>query len=93
MGRNHRYGSDVQDATLARINRPGPDSLHRAETGDDYRQAPDPIPVRAWVRFGQEPARVDALAIGWTSRAVSITFAHDGGSWRAWVWASAVERR
>lgn len=86
-------GTDVTDHTLDRLHAPGPTSLFRAETGDRVNEAQDPIPVRAWVRFGAEPVRVDARAVAWTLTAVRILFEHRTGQWDAWVWASAVQRR
>lgn len=93
MGSNQRYGTDVTDHTLARLHAPGPTSLFREETGDQVTEAPAPVPVRAWVRFGVEPVRVDARAVAWTPTAVRILFEYRTGRWDAWVWASAVQRR
>jgi len=93
MGSNRRYGSDVSDSTLERLNSQGPTSLYREETGDVVTAAPVPVPVQAWVRFGAEPIRVPAEAIAWTPRAVRVRFSYRTGDWDVWVWASAVERR
>lgn len=54
----------------------------------------DPKPrrrVKAWVRFGDVPVRVDAIASRWTADAVGIVFTVDGREHRCWVWSSAVE--
>ena len=54
----------------------------------------DPQPcrrVKAWVRFGDTPVRVDAVAARWTARAVGIEFAVKGVTHRCWVWEGAVE--
>lgn len=51
---------------------------------------PRPKRVRAWVRFGSKPVRVDAVAQRWTSEAVGIVFSIRETEYRAWVWASAV---
>jgi len=56
-------------------------------------RSPVPVPVRAWVRYGVVPLKVDADAIAWTSKAVAVVWAAPAGQHRAWVWASAVERR
>jgi hypothetical protein len=55
-------------------------------------RTPVPLPVRAWVRYGAVPLRVEARAVAWTSRAVAIEWDGPAGPHRAWVWASAVER-
>ncbi|WP_197535499.1 hypothetical protein [Microbacterium testaceum] len=54
---------------------------------------PQPKPVRAWVRFGATPLRVDAEACRWTSRAVGIRFTVGQEQLQAWVWNSAVSER
>lgn len=53
---------------------------------------PQPEKVKAWVRFGDTPVLVDALAERWTPRAMGIRFQVAGKDVRTWVWASAVER-
>lgn len=95
MGSNRRYGTDVTDASLAKfMASPAPVSLTREECGEAVTQAPSPVEVRAWVRFGDTPSLVDARAIAWTKRAVCIEWrSAPGAGYRAWVWASAVERR
>jgi hypothetical protein len=93
MGSNRRYGSDVRAETLARfMSAAEPVSLTREECGDAVTQGREPIAVRAWVRFGDSPAQVDARAIAWTKRAVCIEWRGKAAVHRAWVWASAVER-
>lgn len=52
-----------------------------------------PIPVTAWVRFKGAALKVDARAVAWTPKAVAIEWEVGGSLQRAWVWASAVERR
>ena len=47
--------------------------------------------VKAWVRFGSTPVRVDAVAARWTPDAVGIVFTVDGKEHRCWVWMGAVE--
>ena len=55
---------------------------------------PRPRAVKAWVRYPTAPLQVDALAVAWTPRAVAIRWpGPDGVEHRAWVWASAVEKR
>lgn len=61
---------------------------------DDVPLTVDPRPrrkVRAWVRFGEVPVRVEALAARWTPDAVGIVFDIDGTTYRCWVWSGAVE--
>jgi len=53
---------------------------------------PNPEQVKAWVRFGDAPVLVDALAERWTPRAVGIRLTVGEKELRTWVWASAVER-
>lgn len=100
VGTNRRYPSRVADDIAERVpqavSRPRPVSLSAEELDKDNTRvttAPEPIPVRAWVRYPETPVRTIAQAIAWTPRAVLIEW-HDpvGGATRAWVWASAVER-
>ncbi|MBP2422205.1 hypothetical protein [Microbacterium imperiale] len=68
-------------------------SLSREEIGLDDEPVtidPKPKPVRAWVRFGGTPVRVDGQACRWTSDAVAIRFLVGEVEHRTWVWASAV---
>ncbi|MEJ1154621.1 DUF4145 domain-containing protein [Microbacterium marmarense] len=46
--------------------------------------------VKAWVRFGSTPIRVDAAVARWTPGAVGIVFEVDGKAFRCWVWAGAI---
>lgn len=52
---------------------------------------PIPKPVTAWVRFGDVPVRVDAVAARWTSKAVGIEFTVGERRMRCWVWRGAVD--
>jgi hypothetical protein len=56
-------------------------------------RTPLPEPVRAWVRYGETAIRVEARAVAWTPLAVAIVWQAPGGEHKAWVWASAVERK
>ncbi|MDQ1569484.1 MAG: hypothetical protein QOF79_158, partial [Actinomycetota bacterium] len=56
-------------------------------------RTPVPVPVLAWVRYDAIPLKVEARAVAWTNRAVAIEWDAPGGPHRAWVWASAIERR
>ena len=54
----------------------------------------DPRPhrkVRAWIRFGETPARVEATVARWTPDAVGIQFTIAGQHHQCWVWLGAVE--
>jgi hypothetical protein len=56
----------------------------------------DPRPhrkVKAWVRFGETPVMVDAIAARWTPDAVGIMFRVDDVEQRCWVWSGAVDDR
>jgi hypothetical protein len=61
---------------------------------DEVPLTVDPRPrrkVKAWVRFGETPVLVDAIAARWTPSAVGIIFTLDGQECRCWVWAGAVD--
>lgn len=61
---------------------------------DEVPLTVDPRPrrkVRAWVRFGDTPVQVDAIAARWTPDAVGIVFTIEGREHRCWVWVGAVE--
>lgn len=61
---------------------------------DDVPLTIDPKPhrkVKAWVRFGDTPTRVDAIAARWTPDAVGIIFTIEEKVYRCWVWTGAVE--
>lgn len=47
--------------------------------------------VRAWVRFGLEPIRVDAKLVRSTPLAAGIEFRGEDQTYRCWVWGSAVQ--
>lgn len=51
---------------------------------------PRPRAVQAWVRFGQAPLRVRAVATRRTAQAVGVEFDIPGRSYRTWVWRGAV---
>jgi len=98
MGSNRRYGSDLtQEAVNEVLIRPMPVSLSSAEIGADPSTAPDapePVPVTAWVRFPETAIQVQGSAVAWNERAVCVEFVlRDGRTLRSWVWASAVTRR
>jgi hypothetical protein len=95
MGQNRRYGSDLTEGAVNdAVIRPAPISLSERERGDAVTEAPEPVDVRAWVRFPEAPIRVEGRAVAWTDRAVWVEFTmRDGSTRRAWVWASAVDRR
>jgi hypothetical protein len=101
MGTNKRYPSHVAagiDRGIEQVvTRAQPISLTDDELDKDHQQlvqAPEPIPVRAWVRYPETSIRADGRAIAWTARAVCVEWdIVGGGVARAWVWASAVERK
>jgi hypothetical protein len=51
---------------------------------------PRPKKVRAWVRFGPEAVRVQALLIRSTPTAAGIEFRAGEERFRCWVWGNAV---
>jgi hypothetical protein len=101
MGTNKRYPSHVAagiDRGIEQmVTRAQPISLTDAELDKEHQQlvqAPVPIPVRAWVRYPETAVLAEGRAIAWTKRAVYVEWDITGGGVaRAWVWASAVERK
>ncbi|HAS31101.1 MAG TPA: hypothetical protein DEA59_10185 [Microbacterium sp.] len=100
MGSNRRYSIQLDrladDRILETIAAKGAlQSLTASEIG--LGRVPltiDPQPtrrVKAWVRFGDTPVKVDAVAVRWTSRAVGIEFDVKGVRHRCWVWEGAVD--
>lgn len=92
MGQDRRFGSDLTDAAVNEVViRPRPVSLSPAEVGAaKVPEAPEPIPVVAWVRFPESAIRVHGRAVAWNDSAVWVKFQlRDGSTHRAWVWASA----
>lgn len=100
MGTNRRYA----DAVDARMNDRVLQSVARGAKLqtltplelrlDEKPLTIDPRPrrrVRAWVRFGDTPVQVDAVAARWTADAVGIVFTIDDREHRCWVWSSAVD--
>jgi hypothetical protein len=73
-----------------------PDTLSAVElelSREPLTKAPVPRPVTAWVRYGAESVRVDAVAVAWTEFAVAIKWDAPDGEHHAWVWGSAVRAR
>lgn len=98
MGTSKRYAAHYDRLNERRaVMRGEPQSLTDAELERDIQpltRTPVAMPVRAWVRYEGGAIQVDAEAVAWTARAVAIRWeAPDGRTDRAWVWASAVERR
>ncbi len=100
MGTNRRYA----DAVDARMNDrvlqvAARDAQLQTLSAEELRLDELPVTidpqrrrkVRAWVRFGTTPVRVDATAARWTRDAVGIVFHVDGVEHRCWVWIGAVE--
>jgi hypothetical protein len=96
LGQNKRYGTDLTWAAVNEsIIRPKPISLSKAELGEERvtTAEAEAVEVEAWVRFPEHPIKVQARAVAWTRRAVWVEFTMlSGATYRAWVWASAVER-
>lgn len=98
MGTSKRYVDHFDRLNERRVKMRGePQSLTDAELERDTQpltRTPLAMPVRAWVRYEGGAIQVDAEAVAWTPRAVAIRWeALDGQTHKAWVWASAVERR
>lgn len=99
MGTNRRYA----DAIDKRVNERALQVIARGEELhtltpmelrlDEVALTIDPKPrrkVRAWVRFGNVPVRVEAVAARWTADAVGIVFHVGEDEHRCWVWMGAV---
>lgn len=100
MGTNRRYADAVDRRVNERVlevtARDAPlQSLTPMELRlDEVPLTIDPRPrrkVRAWVRFGNVPVRVDAVAVRWTPDAVGIVFTVADKEHRCWVWTGAVD--
>lgn len=90
------YDMQAQHQEILRAARAGPlQSLSDREIG--LRHLPltiYPHPhkvVRAWVRFGAHPIRVDAKLIRSTPLAAGVEFRAEGQVFRCWVWGNAVQ--
>lgn len=100
MGTNRRYADSIdrraEVAANERLMQAGtPLTLTKKELQlEEYplTRTPKPLPVRAWVRYGDTGIEVAARVVAWTSRAVAIEWDVGDGKHRAWVWASAVDR-
>ncbi|GAB2702467.1 hypothetical protein BKA24_001673 [Microbacterium marinum] len=100
MGTSKRYAAGVDrqmnERILQRTAAAGPlQSLTSTELRlDEVPLTIDPQPrrkVRAWVRFGDTPVRVNAVAARWTPDAIGLEFTVDGAAHRCWVWVGAVD--
>lgn len=100
MGTNRRYADSID----RRVNERALEVIARDEqlqtlTPMELRLAEvpltiDPKPhrrVRAWVRFGTIPVRVEAVAARWTPDAIGIVFQVGETEHRCWVWSGAVD--
>jgi hypothetical protein len=101
VGSSKRYAAQIDERMSERadqtVMRDGvPDSLTSTELelkSEPLTRTPRPLPVYAWVRYGKIGIRVKARAVAWTAKAVAVEWDAPQGSHRAWVWASAVDRR
>lgn len=100
MGTNRRYADSIDrqmnERALQTISRNAPLQTLTAQElrFDEQPLTIDPKPhrkVKAWVRFGAVPVRVDAVAARWTPDAVGIVFNIGAHEHRCWVWNGAVE--
>ena len=101
MGSSKRYAEQI-DARMSEradqtVMRDGtPDSLTASELElktEPLTRTPQPLPVLAWVRYGGIGLKVKARAVAWTPKAVAVEWDTPNGPHRAWVWASAVDKR
>jgi hypothetical protein len=100
VGTNRRYADAIDrrmgEKILLNISRGGPlQTLTPSELRlNEVPLTIDPRPrrkVKAWVRFGAVPIRVDAIVARWTPDAVGIAFTVEDVEHRCWVWAGAVD--
>jgi hypothetical protein len=96
VGSNRRYAEGLQ---RGRFNREAealalvPRSLSATERGGEPVTRGRPVPVKAWIDYGNASAQVLGSAVAWTRRCVCVLWT-DGydRQQEAWVWAGAVER-
>ena len=100
MGTNRRYADSID----RRVNERALEVIARGEKLQtltpmelQLSEVPltiDPRPrrkVKAWVRFGTVPVRVEAVAARWTPDVVGIVFTVGDVEHRCWVWSGAVD--
>lgn len=95
VGSNKRYADALQ---RRRVNREAeqralvPRSLTEQERGTDVRSGL-PVPVTAWVTYGEQSVKVMASVVAYTDAAVHIMWTGVADEPRdCWIWASAAER-
>ena len=101
MSSSKRYAAQIDERMADRadqtVMRDGtPESLTSRELElktEPLTRTPEPLPVYAWVRYGAIGIRVKGRAVAWTAKAVAVEWDAPAGPHRAWVWASAVDRR
>jgi hypothetical protein len=101
VGTSKRYADSVDrrmgdQADLSIMRTGEPESLTAKELElktEPLTRAPQPMLVTAWVRYGRIGIRVNGRAVAWTTKAVAVEWDAPDGPHRAWVWASAVERK
>jgi len=101
MGSSKRYADSIDrrmgvhaDQSVMRDSEP--ESLTAKElelSTEPVTRTPVPTPVNAWVRYGKIGINVEGRVVAWTSRAAAVEWDTPQGPHRAWVWASAVERK
>lgn len=100
MGGQTRYHDDlarrIERSADVAVTRPMPIGLTAAELDLEHNrviEAPEPVPVRAFVRFHEAVIRPECEAIAWTARAVKVrVHMSTGATHEVWVWASADDR-
>jgi len=99
VGTSKRYADSVDRQMDARIlqrvmQENAPHTLTRDELELDREpltRAPIARTCRAWVRYGDTAALIDAEAVEWTEHAVHVRWITPTGErHHAWVWSSAV---
>lgn len=100
VGTNRRYADSIDRQMNERVAQTvSRNAKLQTLSGQELRldEVPltiDPRPrrkVKAWVRFGDVPLQVEAVAARWTADAVGIEFTIGDTRHRCWVWSGAVE--
>jgi hypothetical protein len=101
LSSSKRYGEHFDrlaaQREFERLARAGlPESLNPIElelSREPLTKPPSARPVRAFVRYGGQTVRVDALLVAWTDYAAAIKWDSAAGEHHAWVWISSIRPR
>jgi hypothetical protein len=90
---DRRMGKHVNEVVMRdkSPHRPGDSELEL--NNFPLARTPKPLPVKAWVHYGEIAITVHRRAVAWTTRAVEVDWDAPCGSHHAWGWASAGKGR